>query len=189
MKKILIVLMLLVLCACQKDEPIIDTSGYEIVSDRVDMSSYYGVNSIDHKFRLVTCKELFNTIDNKGSGVFYLGRSNCNCCQDVTKYLNEVAKELDVTIYYIDVYNPNDDLASSKELQDELLKYLHDICAEDDEGNKALFTPHLFQVINGELGDSQICHDGIFVSDPTEKDIQNLKKVYTRILKPFSIDK
>ena len=66
---------------------------------------------------------------------------------------------------------------------------MHDICAEDDEGNKALFTPHLFQVINGKMGDNQICYDNLELdSSPTLAQIEKLEKVYERILKPFVKD-
>lgn len=187
MKKIILLfIFLLILCGCNKKPTVEIESNYDIVSSTVDMSDYFGVNSTNHCFRLVTCQELFNTIDNKGSGVFYLGRSNCNCCQDVTKYLDEVARELNVTVYYIDVYNPQENLGSDKELQDKLKEYMYDICALDSDGEKAIYTPHLFQVINGELGENQICHDNIYNSEPTETQINKLKDVYRNILKPFS---
>lgn len=187
MKRIILLFtILLVLCGCNQKPKTIVESNYDIVSTTVDMSGYFGVNSTNHCFRLVTCQELFNTIDNKGSGVFYLGRTNCQCCLDVTKYLDEVARELNVTVYYIDVYNPQEDLGSNKELQDKLKDYMYDICALDDEGEKAIYTPHLFQVINGELGENQICHDNIYYNDPTDAQINKLKDVYRNILKPFS---
>ena len=189
MKKILVFLLsLLLLSGCGKKEEEEEEIhfDYEIQSEAVDMSAYSGVNSTKHCFRLVTCAELFSTIDNGGSGVFYLGRSNCQCCQDVTKYVNEIGLELGVTIYYIDVYNEKENLSEDKDLQDKLHDYMYDILGTDDDGEKVLLTPHLFQVVNGQLKDNQICHDGIFTVNPTDEQIEELKEVYRRILSPFA---
>ena len=184
----LIFLIFLMLVACNKKDN--DSSDkpqytYTIVADDVDMSSYPGVNSTLHNFKSVTVSEFFNTIDNKSSGIFYLGRSNCGCCKTVTKYVNEVAQELGVTIYYIDVYNEKQPL-TDRELQDKLKLYMHDILNEDDKGEKAIYTPHLFTVINGELSKNLICYDDVdFTDPPSAKQENNLKNIYREIMEPF----
>ena len=74
-KKVFIILLVLLTCAsCKK----VDYT-YDISYIDVDMSEYEGMNSTQHMFRAVTVQELFNCIDNKSSGVFYLGRTNCGC--------------------------------------------------------------------------------------------------------------
>ena len=138
MKKLfLLLVLLLLLSACGKKEEKLPKVNYtyNIVSDRVDMSAYEGVSSTDHHFRIVKVQEFFNTVDNKSSGIFYLGRTNCGCCQKVCRYLNEVAKELNQTVYYIDVYNENEPL-TEKEVQDQLFEYLFEILGKDENGNK-----------------------------------------------------
>ena len=71
-KKILI-LALLLLCACSEKLPTPEYP-YEIESFKVDMSNYKGVSSTEHNFRLIRVSELFKCIDQKSSGIFYLGR-------------------------------------------------------------------------------------------------------------------
>ncbi len=185
MKKLLLCfLLLLVLCGCKgKQEIPTPEYPYQIVSDKVDMSGYEGVSSTDHKFRLIKVQELFNTIDLRSSGVFYLGRHNCNCCQKVSRYLNEVAKELDVTVYYIDVYNPDEPL-TEKELQDKLYEYLYEILGTDENGSKTLLTPQVFSIVNGEFYGSQICFDNYSLDN--EAKIEQFKDSYRSLMKPFA---
>lgn len=181
MKKLLIILMLLCLIGC-KDEI---KYPYKINSRNVDMSSYEDLSAYDHNFKAITVLELFNCIDNKSSGVFYLGRSNCGCCQTTVYYLNEVAKEYGVTIYYIDVYDEVLPL-TDEDLCEQLKEYLIDILDKNEEGEKELQTPTVFNVINGNIEDSLICLANLSWDDiPNEKQILELKKQYSKIIKPF----
>lgn len=184
MKKLLsIFIVLLLLCSCKKNENKVNYT-YDIVSKVVDMSSYDGVNSIDHMFKGITVDQLYNTIDNKSSAVFYLGRSNCECCQTCVKYLNEVAKDLGVTVYYIDVYDKDMPIESDEEIL-KLTNCLLPILAEVD-GEKELQTPTVFSVINGELENSLIClANWTWDYPPKDSQINKLKNKYIQILKPF----
>ena len=187
MKKLVCLLCVLMLCSCSgtKDTP---QYTYDIVSDKVDMSAYPGVSSTNHNFRLVGISQMFNVIDNKSSAIFYLGRSNCNCCQKVCRYINEVAQELDVTVYYIDAYNEAEPL--TQEIMDRMKEYLSDILSENEDGEKVLLTPHVFTVINGKPRMGQICYDDLdFDYEPTQAQIDTLKDVYRNIMKPFSTNK
>ncbi|MBP5279745.1 MAG: glutaredoxin family protein [Erysipelotrichaceae bacterium] len=187
MKKIfmiLIFLLLLVSCGKKEEKSEINYT-YDIISKSVDMSAYEGVSSTKHKFRLITPTEFFNCMDNKSSGVFYLGRNNCGCCQRVTRYLDEVSRELDVTVYYIDVYNEEETLMD-QDVQDKMYEYMYPILGES-EGEKTILTPQLFSVINGEFAGSQICFDDFELDPtPTEKQIEKFKDAYRKILSPFA---
>ena len=183
MKKLLILLIVFVLFGCSNADKVEYT--YEIQSEKVDMSAYKGVNSTNHQFRLITPSELFNCIDNKSSGVFYLGRDNCGCCQKICRYLNETASELGVTIYYIDVFNEKEPL-TIKANQDKLYEYMNEILGIDDSGEKVLLTPHVFSVVNGKFYDSLICYDGLELdTNPSDQQIKLLKDKYRNIMKPF----
>ncbi|MDO4197651.1 MAG: hypothetical protein Q4D13_01515 [Erysipelotrichaceae bacterium] len=188
MKKLLCILMVFcVLCGCSSSQKETINYTYDIVAKKVDMSVYKGVNSTDNCFMEVGVSQLFNVIDNESSGLFLLGRSNCNCCQRVTRYINEVGMNLGVTIYYIDANSEEENLVDNKELQDKLQEYMYDILGTDENGEKVLLTPHLFQVINGKLGDNHICFDGLELDvSPTLDQISKLESVYERIIKPFS---
>ena len=188
MKKVLSVLLVLLLCtSCGKDDDGEINQSYNIVSKDVDMSGYEGVNSTNHNFRGVTVQELFNCIDEKSSAVFYLGRTNCACCQTCLKYLDRVSRNLNVTIYYIDVYDKDMPLTST-ELCDKLKEYIYDILEENEEGEKELQTPTVFSVINGELKkeNSIVCLSNYYWdTPPTEKQENRIMNKYEAILKPF----
>ena len=187
MKKFLFVLTILLLCSgCSRSEEDIHFT-YDIVSKDVDMSGYEGVNSTQHMFKRVTVQELFNCIDKGSSAPFYLGRTNCGCCQTCVKYLNQVASELGVTVYYIDVYDPDMPL-TDQDLCDELRVYIYDILENDEDGEKALQTPTMFSVINGNVSkaNSIVCLSNYGWDDPpTKAQEDRLMSKYKNILKPF----
>ena len=188
-KSLIILLMLLFLCSCKKEKEIeVPEYTFEIQSERIDMSGYDGVTSTKHNFRLVKLSEVFRTFDENSSGVFFLGRTNCGCCQEVAKILNEAAMEYGVTVYYIDPYDEEFDLVSDLEMRQKTMEYLYDVLDENEEGEKDLMTPHFFTVINGHFGDSQVCYDHMKVdnSDPEGK-AAKLKERYLEMLKPFKI--
>ena len=183
MKKLLIVLMLVLLYSCSNN-PGKPRYTYDIQSETVDMSAYEGVLSTKHNFRSIVADEFFNAYDNKSSGIFYLGRSNCNCCQTITKYLSEVASEMGVTVYYMDAYNQKQPI-TEKETFNKMLEYMNPILNEED-GEKVLLTPHVFTLINGKYVGSQICHDNLdFDNNPTEQQINTLKDIYRAMFEPF----
>lgn len=183
MKKIIFVLtLLLVLSGCSNKMVVNYT--YDIKSKDVDMSSYEEVNSTNHMFKGITIQELFNCIDNKSSGIFYFGRTNCACCQICAKYINKAAEDLNLTVFYIDVYDK--DMPIDSELQNKLKEYLKPILEKDDEGVPMLQTPIVFSVINGELFDS-IIGLGTLEWDnvPTKPQENKLINRYKEIFKPF----
>lgn len=183
MKKLLIA-MLAALWLCSCSSSVKPQYPYDIVAKDVDMSGYGGVSSTKHNFKLVTVTQLFNVIDERSSGIFYLGRTNCGCCQQVTRYVQKAAEESGVTVYYIDVYNEEDSLMVPETL-DKLKVYMEPILNEE-EGEKVVLTPQLFAVIDGQFAGSQICYDGIrFDAVPTEAQIDRLVSVYKDIMKPF----
>ena len=183
MKKVFsFVLILLLLCGCNSNGI---NYTYNIKSKDVDMSCYDGVNSTNHMFRGITVQELFNCIDNKSSGVFYLGRENCGCCQTCITYLDQASRELNVTVYYIDVYD-EDMPITDKETIEKLKEYIGPILAKDDEGVKQLQTPTVFSVVNGEFINSIIClADYPWDTPPTKSQEEKLLNKYKEILKPF----
>lgn len=189
MKKLLtslLILLCLVGCTKSNEEDNEINYTYDIVSKSVDMSEYDGVNSTQHNFRGIVVTEFLNCVDNESSGVFYLGRTNCGCCQTCISYLDKVAKELGVTIYYMDVYDEEMPI-TDKEVMDKLRTYMESILVENEEGEKELQTPTVFSVINGQLVDSLICLGSMnFDNPPTEYQEKKLMNRYREILKPFS---
>lgn len=185
MKKFLsLLVVLLILCGCSNNKNGINYT-YEIESYDVDMSCYDGVNSTNHMFRRITVDQLFNCIDKKSSGAFYLGRENCGCCQTCLQYLDKASRELGVTIYYIDVYD-KDMPITDKDTVEKLREYMSPILAMNDEGQKELQTPTVFSVVNGEFKDSIIClANYAWDTPPTTAQEDKLINKYKQILSPF----
>ncbi len=189
MKKLLaIMLVLLTLCGCKgKDKP---EFTYDIKSTNVDMSYYDGVGSTNHKFKEILPVELENVFANNSSGVFYLGYIDCPFCQKCIKYLDEVSREEDVTVYYLDAMNDYDPLKGER-LRD-IEKLLIDIMQYDkDTGDYNIWTPSVFNVINGKIVDYYVglptnaLGETDWSNPPTDKQISKLVNGYRKVIKPF----
>ena len=177
MKKLLILILVFLMAGCSAKPDL----SYEVESFPVDMSGYDGVTSVDHNFVGVRCEEVFRAIQEKGSAVFYLGYKDCPHCQKCVKHLNKVAKELGVTVCYIDAKSKTYPLTD--ELMDDLIVALYEVLRKDEDGEKALYTPHVFTIINGKVSGSQI---SMTETDDEEKDGEKLEKIYRKILEPFA---
>jgi thiol-disulfide isomerase/thioredoxin len=186
MKKLfLCLLIVLLLCGCgSKRRKIV--SKIDIATKKVDMSGYQGMSSTDHQFLEVDLYDVYEFIEKGGSGIFYLGYTNCHNCQDGVRYLNEVAKELGVTVYYINIDREDYHVSSDRAVYDEVVEKLNPILGTDKDGKKGIFTPDVFQVIDGEFGDH---HVGLVSSmssvNPSKESIEELKAVYRELLEPF----
>lgn len=182
MKKLLLIFLLILSACAESNKP---NYPYEVKAEKVDMSMYEGVSSTKHNFMKTKASELFKCFEEKSSGIFYIGRKNCGCCQTVTKYVSQKASELGVTVYYLDAYDQDEPL-TDKATYDKLLEYLSDYLPEDEDGKKGLLTPHLFTIIDGKIVGSQICHDGIEFDKPeTDEQVKSLLDAYQKIMEPF----
>ena len=180
MKRIVcLILMVLIFAGCSSEKP---NFTYDIQYQDADMSAYNGVNSVDHNFKKININEFYNCVDNKSSAIFYFGYSGCGCCQSTIKYLNQAAQDFNVDIYYIDAYEP----PLSDEDRIKFEEYTYDILAENEDGEKVLQTPTIFNVINGKINDYIICTGNMtWNKNPNESQINKLKNVYSKIFKPF----
>jgi len=151
-------------------------------SEEVDMSGYIGIESV-HCFRLIKLPEMDKVIKSESSGIFYVGHESCSYCQSLVQYLNKAGIEAGVTIYYIDCYDLDYPLYSPD--NEEL--YIDDLYTtlREDEGEKAIYTPQVFTVVNGIVKDSQIAAKDWEVADPTSSQIEKLIKNYKKMFEPF----
>ena len=104
MKKLLtmvIIGLLLFGCSNEKEKPDLNKE-FTLQTYKADMSGYENLKSSGHMFLGTTVSEWKRTIDEKGYGVFVLSRTGCTHCQFAMQYINDVAKELNVYVYYID---------------------------------------------------------------------------------------
>jgi len=184
-KKLLITLsVLLVLFGCSKKD---DGKRYEqmnLDTYQCDMSLYENMSSTNHQFKGVSVAELKKVFDEKGNALFVFSYTDCPHCQQIIQYINEVAKDLNVTVYYLDAYSKQFPIVNTDNYQ-----ILFDLCEpilekDSETHKKVLQTPMLFSVINGEHYDHMI---GFDLSDPpTETEINELKERIKEMILPFS---
>ena len=176
MKRIFLIGMLLMICltGCGKEEklPAKSVSITSVETFDVDMSHYRNMSSINHHFKGIAPETYFNLIRNNGSAIVYVGFDTCPVCNKAVSIMEEVAAELDVTIYYINCY---DNLYPLIDYIDEFIQLTEPILDVKD-GEPVVLTPHLITMVNGEFKDSWISIDNL---DP-ENDENDYQKVYDR---------
>lgn len=179
MKKILLALLLLI-CACSRGYERIDFKQKLVVDQRlntfkVDMNAYKNMKSFDHQFLGITPNDLLEIKEEKITGLFLIGYSGCHVCQDAIQYLNEVAKENDIIVYYLDPYNKQYPL---NEKYEEVYSFLKPVI----EG-EYLSTPLVFALKDGEFQDH---HLGLVKNwnyqENQIKDIKELKNIYQKLI-------
>lgn len=192
MKKVIVILLsLLLLCSCNEEDIPEINYPYQINYEECDMSGYEGITSTGHIFRKIHCQELFNCIDQKSSGVFLYGTNYCGCCQLILRYLNQAAQDLNVNIYYIDIYEEFVKDEDGYCLNEDLMRlYMSDILSTVD-GKKEIETPTLVSIINGEIFDNQICVNNTNWVDSSDENVytKNVEKLlarYKEVLRPFA---
>lgn len=181
MKKVLLILLLfLTLSACATEK----AEDFEVNSFAVDMSGYRGVSSTNHNFKGISPDEIKRILDEDGSALIFMGYNTCSICQEVARYLQEAASEEDLTIYYMDCYSEKYPLAGDK--FDMIIEILNPILDLNPEGEKTIYTPHLFSIVNGKLNKGYISTvPGWNYGNPSASQIDELKEIYKDIMKPF----
>ena len=104
--------------AVPEDEPITITNKIEIQSTPADMDGYIWIDEERADFQLIPLRESIRFFKEGGSGILYYGKVNCDWCQRAVPQLNRAARDLGVTVYYVDV----SDAAVSYEEYEELVK-------------------------------------------------------------------
>lgn len=151
MKKLLFIFILLLsISACHSEPP----KYLELETYNVDMSLYRKMSSHDHRFIGTSVEEFNRVFKEKGSGIFFLGSHHCANCQKICYLVNEAAVEADVKIYYIElengIYNPKHPAIV------ELTALLKEQLNTDEEGEAAIYMPHVLVLKNGKIIGSEI---------------------------------
>lgn len=164
MKKIILVCMvLLFICGCtsktisqpQEDEQIGYCDGEELkgcgVEGGLDMSSYEGFTDKENVFVKSDMEEAINIFKNKKSAILYFGFAKCPWCVEALPVMNDAAKALERSIYYVETRDLERNLLYTDEQKKEIVTYLYDYLDENDEGEKHLFVPFIVVVENGKV--------------------------------------
>ena len=179
MKRLFIILLcLLTLCSCTAKEPANDI---DLVTTKVDMSGYRNMLPFDHQFVGIDPSEFIRVFQEKGTGIFYFGYADCPYCNEAIPYLNEVAKENDIKIHYIDVYSDQYNFFEYFETVKALLEEILPV----EDGEVVMYTPTVVAIRNGEIvgHHTSLSERNVWEEyNPSDKAINELKKDYQKLI-------
>ena len=161
------------------------TNKVSLTSTKADMKGYKWIRNDVADFQLISLKESLRMFEEGGTGILYYGYDECAWCNRAVPELNEVAKELNLTIYYVD--------ASAKVEKDDykkLLEYIDPVLKVNSSGEKGFYVPAVIGVKNGKLVDYHVSLlDSFELSkDDPDKQLsdaqkQELQDIYRKIAK------
>ena len=161
------------------------TNKVSLTSTKADMKGYKWIRNDVADFQLISLKESLRMFEEGGTGILYYGYDECAWCNRAVPELNEVAKELNLTIYYVD--------ASAKVEKDDykkLLEYIDPVLKVNSSGEKGFYVPAVIGVKNGKLAEYHVSLlDSFELSkdDPNKQlsdaQKQELQDIYRKIAK------
>ena len=181
MKKLILAIMMctLLFTGCSnKDAPgACDDSACENATP-ADMSAYEGFSDEKNQFISITMQDAVTKIKNKEAAIFYFGYPTCPWCIDAVPVMNEVAKETNHFIYYINTKE------ASNEERDALKEVVPELWQMGDDGKEHFYVPQTIAVQEGKLVSSNMgtvashnAHERKMTSD----EVAQLKKIYTKM--------
>ena len=131
----------------------------ELETNTPDMSAYIFMTDDDPAFLEVTSEESLKLFNNGGTGVVVYSYESCPWCNRVLPILNEVAKELGKTVFYVNIYS-NSFMAQDTEKKSEIIDSLYQVLdpiletdtdEETGEEKKVMQVPEVIAVKDGEI--------------------------------------
>ena len=117
-----------------------------------DLKSYSFLGDDNPAFKEITFESSIKFFTEGYSGILYYGKVGCPWCERAVPILDAVAKDNNISIYYIDA---NKGMGETKREREEnyvnLSKYISDSFQEDDNGKKGMFVPDVIAVKNGKM--------------------------------------
>ena len=117
-----------------------------------DIKEYSFLTDNNPAFKEITFESSIKFFTERYSGILYYGKVGCPWCERAVPILNAVAKDNNISIYYIDA---NKGMGETKREREEnyknLSKYISDSFQEDDNGKKGMFVPDVIAVKNGKM--------------------------------------
>lgn len=120
-------------------------------TDAAHFASEYGISE-DNLFVYRDADEIIKILEH-GTGIVFLGFTECQWCRAYAPMLNDIAKANRIDkIYY---YNISDDRRNNTETYRTLLSLLDDNLLYDEEGNHRIYVPDVSFVLDGQI----LAHD------------------------------
>lgn len=175
MKRLLIAMLSVMLCACSSAsagngcENLVQESG-----ERANMSGYEMLEDDEHVFYQKTMEEVLALFEEGKSAIVYLGYVGCPWCEEAVPIMNEVAKAKGLTICYAPTYDDGE-YTITDEIEEQLYSYLDAFLEEDDEGEKRMYVPYVFVIRDGKVISA---HEGTVEShDAHERQMTDSEKI------------
>lgn len=150
-----------------------------------DMSGYEGFTDLENQFVSTSLQAVFDGIKNQESMLVYFGKISCPWCVEAIPVLNQVAKENQVLILYVDVAAPEN---GDDQLREQLLTQFAGWLEKDEEGKERFYVPDVATLVKGEIQanhiatvDSHEAHE----RKMNEKEIAQLRQIYEEMVKPL----
>lgn len=189
---ILCMISLITLCACanqkeseHKSPNACDDGPTCAVGDPADMSAYEGFTETEHQFIKAPMSDFLIKLDAGADAVYYFGFSTCPWCIEALPIMNDVAKENNIPIYYIDKKAETSDAASIQAIEERLA----DILNPDEEGKPHLYVPLVVVMKDGEIVahhtgtvDEHDAHERTM----NDEEKQQLKQIYQEMFQKLS---
>lgn len=150
--------------------------------ERADMSGYEGFTDEEHVFVSATMSEVNSYFEKDETFVVYFGFSSCPWCKEAAPILNDIAKEFDRRVLYVDTRLDGDDIrveTNSDYVQ--LMELVQEYVEKDESGNEFLYVPAVYFVKDGEVVSYNIGTVGTHDATErvmTEEEVELLKVVY-----------
>lgn len=185
MKKLLLILLSLTLCACQAQiKPTSSTSkkAYDVTNEEETCNSKDDSNT---KFNEISFDEAIQYFTKEKSGVLYFGYSSCPWCKEAKPVLKKVAQKNGIDIQYVKVRDDKKNRLYTDDQKTIIEPYIQDYMSNNDEGILTLYVPLVLVIKNGKVIDG---HEGTLDShDATERKMtddekEELTKIYTKLM-------
>lgn len=143
-----------------EEAQVVNQSGKELIENPVelhilnehpDMSGYMYMEDPHPLFKEITVAECLRMFDEKGSGIIVLSADSCPWCEVAIPLVNDVAKQLNQPVYYINSASPYN-VANTEEkakMIDQLQKDLDPVIEPDEDGEKNLYIPFVVAIKDG----------------------------------------
>ena len=117
-----------------------------------DLKSYSFLADDNPAFKEITLESSIKFFTEGYSGILYYGKVGCPWCERAVPILNAVAKDNNISIYYIDANKGMGETRTEREENyKNLSKYISDSFQEDSNGKKGMFVPDVIAVKNGKM--------------------------------------
>ncbi len=132
--------------AVLKTEPIAIVNDVQLQTSTPDMGAYE--LGEDTSFQEISLQESLKIFEESGSAILFYAKAEGQESRMAAPVLDEAAKKLGVSVYYIDCGKPYEQADI-----DQLTQYISETFASSKTGAKTFYLPNVVAVKNGEITD------------------------------------